>query len=756
MLFNFKAGIFFLFLLINLSVVSTVTAQNNSILRLMVTEEGGQPIVSANVLLFEEGKTEFSRYGITNRDGFVEFRNLLEGVYSIKISYVGFEALEQSFELKSGETKIEQIVLIETLSNLGEVQVTAEGEFQTGEVGVTRVRAEDIDRVISASIEGDLMAYIQTMPGIVTIGDQGGDLYIRGGTPSQNQVLVDNIPLVKPFHISNLFSAFPEKVVGSAYVMAGGFDNSYMGSTSAVIDVNLRSGDLREASASGSFSPYLSSLFLETPVKKDHSSLLISGRTSTIKKFSGYLSTEKQDIQFYDLIARYSMRVEGYNCSATGMLTGDEGVINKVRNINLSWENKAIGVRCFGFDKNFAHPFEVSLGYSTYSNAEGNSQNTERDASVNQAFMRMDFEEEWLNLQVDYGLNLMFKSFQSKANERFAAFDDGFDLGISLLQLYGKTRYDFSQNLSLEPGLSLQMAMAHGELKSTFEPRARLKYNPFENQNSEISFAVGLYSQVMEGITDQRDAGSTFTMYQPVERGNPLPQAFHAIISFRNKLGSYWGANVEAYYKNHDNTPIAKWTQRTGIATELTLANGETYGLDFRLEYKRNAFYWYAGYGLGKVKYSAESGNLGGWLEGAVTAYSPAHDQRHKVNAMLSYELAEFSFNINWEFSTGMPYTQLYATDLSLRIPMDDPITEPGRLYSYYYKPYTERLPVNHRLDASLKRFFKIAERIELGTEAGIINAYDRRNVFFLDVEEFQVVYQTRLLPYISFNLSFN
>lgn len=724
----------------------SILAQSDSVLRLIVTENSGQPVVSANVLLFFNEDEEFSGYGVTTRDGFVEFRNLKQGTYIIRISFIGFETLEKFFEIDIGEVKIERIRLSETIDVLDELEVTETG-MRTGGVGVTRIRGEEFGRLPSASIEGDLMTYIQTIPGIVTTGDQGGELYIRGGTPAQNMFLLDGIPLVKPLHISNLFSAFPERAVNNVEVMAGGFDSSYMGATSAVIDVNLRAGNLYDPSVSGSFSPYLSTLFLETPIKKDRSSLLLSGRYSTIRHFSGNFGTTKQDIQFYDVIARYTLQTDQFVCNMSAVATGDEGKINPGRNLNLNWENRGVGVRCFGFDEMFNYPFEISAGFSEYRNSESTDLVTERFASMKQGYLRLGLQADIYRFPVDYGVNIIFQGFKADFDERFSIFDDGFDRKHSIIQLYAKTVLESGRNFKIEPGIGSQITSFYG---LTFEPRVRFQYNPFDNNRTEFSFAAGIYAQVYEGINDLRDAGSTFTIYNPIRDGQPIPHAYHGIFGFRKNIKSHLTSNVEFYYKYHRNTPIPRWTQRAAIETETVLANGESYGVDFRIEYDRRPIYLFLGYGFSWVEYTAAGEDLGSWLSGRIFSFNPSHDQRHKINSTLNYTIGGFITSLNWEFGSGFPYTQIFATDFLLNIPYDNPNEVPGIAYAYYAQPFSERLPVYHRLDFSVKRYFDITPSLNIGAEFGAINIYNRSNIFYLDVVSFEVVNQSGLFPYIS------
>ncbi|PWN05260.1 TonB-dependent receptor [Rhodohalobacter mucosus] len=725
-----------------------VYAQNSSVLRLIVLESGGQPVVGANVLLYENGQDQYTGYGVTNRDGFVEFRNLEAGEYQIRTTYIGFEPFERSYELSGEEIRVERITLRDQVGELDEIEVTARGAFRTGEVGVTRIRGEEFSRVPSAGLEGDLMAYIQTLPGVVTIGDQGGDIFIRGGTPAQNLVLVDNIPLVKPFHISNLFSAFPERVVNDVSVMAGGFDNRYMNSASSVIEVNLKPGNLYEASAAGSVSPYMTSLFVETPLKKGTSSLLVNGRFSNINTFEEVLPGRQQEASFYDLIARYSMQAGDLICSATGVRTGDEGKINPGRNGILSWTNTAAGLRCFGFDNSLQFPFEISLGVSDFRNSESSAGSDQRFSKVTQGFLRLDSSQEFINSRLDFGINLLFQNYQASAQERFQPFENGLDVTDAMIQLYAKSTWDFSRNVSIEPGIGTQISSGYG---ASLEPRLRMNIQPFGSTKSEISLATGYYTQAMDGITDLRDAGSVFTIYRPSDRGSTLPGAWHNILEFSFRAASYLSSNIELFYKQHYNIPVSKWTPQAGIDTDIALASGTSYGLDLNLEFNRSPFFIYAGYGYSSVEYSASDDNLGSWLGGeSITGFNPAHDLRHKFNVIINYSFAGFTAGLRWDVKSGLPYTRLAGTDLVLSIPGENPINDPGQSFAYFEKPYTENLPAYHRLDVSLKRFFDISEGFKFGAEIGAINVYDQANIFFVDITEFQVINQNGFLPYLS------
>jgi hypothetical protein len=112
-----------------------------------------------------------------------------------------------------------------------------------------------------------------------------------------------------------------------------------------------------------------------------------------------------------------------------------------------------------------------------------------------------------------------------------------------------------------------------------------------------------------------------------------------------------------------------------------------------------------------------------------------------------------FKTSLSWAFGTGRPYTRLYGFDLSIEVPEETPTTTPGTAHTIYQRPYEGRLPIYHRLDVSIERSFEISEQLMLETRVGTVNTYDRRNIFFYDIDQLQRVDQSPLLPYASLKI---
>lgn len=748
-----RSWLYLISLLLTLGILfypSEVQAQEEAVFRVIViSDDDGNPIPGANVVLLNPENDEILHAGATDNDGFHEFR-VPPRQYDLQVSFVGYNTHQETISLQEAERRVDEIILTVNVEQLDEIFVQAERDITTGDAGLLKVTELEINRIPTPGPGGDLASYLQTVPGIVSTGDRGGELHIRGGTPTQNQVLVDNMPIAKPFHISNLFSAFPSEAIQSADIFAGGFGAEYMGATSAVVDVNLRPGNMRQHKSSAAISPYLYSIQAEGPIKTDEQSFLFVGRNSVIEQTAPHITGENVPLNFYDLTARYSLRTNNLTCNITGIRTYDRGQINPTRDLQLSWNNNTIGARCLGYDEMFNHPFELTLGYSTYRNEEATATATERSAGFRESFFKFNFQENLLGLPIDYGGGLTFRFYDAELAERFSSVES-FSTVIPIVQFYGSTEWQPWSNLTLEPSFGTQLAMNN---HPTAEPRLRILYKP--GPSHKISLAVGKYHQMMEGINDERDNGTIFTVWKPIEKDDPAPGSVHGIIGYEHTFNNHLTTNFETYLKNHSNIPVSKWNPEVSLEMETALADGNTYGFDARVEYDRNPFYLLIGYGYSKLNYEAASEALGAWIEEPVFSYSPPHDQRHQLNVTSSLKFAGYTASVNWQYGSGKPYTQVYGFDLALVIPSQHPLTEPGTSRTLFSRPYGERLPDYHRLDISLERLFQLSENLTIETKIGVINSYDRDNIFYYDLHSLQRVDQTPLFPYFSLRTAIN
>ena len=179
------------------------------------------------------------------------------------------------------------------------VEVTAEQQKakENVRVGITKLTPKQIERLPAVGGQADLAQYMQVVPGVVFTGDQGGQLYIRGGSPVQNKVLMDGMVLYNPFHSIGLFSVFDNDIIRNADILTGAFNAEYGGRISSVMDITTRDGNKTRLGGKVSASTFAAKALLEGPLKKQtapgkgSSSFLLNFKHSYLDQSSKSLYT---------------------------------------------------------------------------------------------------------------------------------------------------------------------------------------------------------------------------------------------------------------------------------------------------------------------------------------------------------------------------------------------------------------------------------------------------------------------------------
>ena len=177
----------------------------------------------------------------------------------------------------------------ESSVKLNEVRISAERSEMKTEVkaAAIKITKQDMEMIPSIGGEPDLAQYMQVIPGVVFTGDQGGQLYIRGGSPIQNKVLLDGMTIYSPFHSIGLFSVFDTDIIRNTDVYTGGFSAEYGGRISSIMDIKTIDGNKKEFGGKVSANTFGSKLFIEGPLLgNEKSSFIFSGKTSYLDKSS--------------------------------------------------------------------------------------------------------------------------------------------------------------------------------------------------------------------------------------------------------------------------------------------------------------------------------------------------------------------------------------------------------------------------------------------------------------------------------------
>lgn len=726
-------------------------SQQDAILRGFVRDaSSGRPLSGANVVLLDS--TTIVEAAATTSEGFYQLIGMDPGTYTVRVTYVGYSSQKRTVTLGRDARTLE-VSLAPSAEQLEGITVEARRQVKDAEAGLRSIQPADLATIPSPGPGSDLAGYLRSLPGVATVGDRGGRLYVRGGTPSQNLVLVDGTPIYKPFHIIGFYSAFPSELVASADFYAGGFGAEYRGALSSVLDVNLRPGNLRRFEGGVSGSPFVTSARVEGPIVDGSASFLVHGRHSLIESAGPNLFGEETPYRFYDITTRFFTQDDNTQCSVTGIRTYDRGAINPDRDAGFRWSNSSVGARCLTFGSNSPQVVDVQVGTAYFTNEVTAADRSSRSSTTWTLQTTLNIEQPYKWGRLFGGFQMATDQFSYDFNEPFVGITAEDEFLFSFGGHFG-AGVDIGDQFRITPSIGSQFPVGWAQV--TVEPRLRASWRPGGSESMKATFAGGLYRQLTDAVTDERDAGSTFLAWVADPQSQAL-SSVHGIMGWNQQLTDAVKVSIEGYYKDTQDVPVAEWTPQPVFNTELARANSEAYGGNATVEYTNDRVDIALNYGIGWVEYSAAEGDLGAWTGGTVFEYNPPHDQRHQFGIRTSVETLGGTGSLRWQFSTGRPFTQAYGKDSYLEIigARDQPTEDAGIPRVLYSRTYGARLPSYHRLDASFERPFQLRNRTNLTVEIGAINAYDRSNVFYVDLFTNDRVDQLPVIPYVGLELSF-
>ena len=208
----------YIFFILQIALITSLAAQN-TIKGVLLDDEKGEAIPFAQVFL--DGT---NHWGSTDINGYFVINKIPDGSYTVKVKYIGYEEYSEPVTLKH-QTITRNIHLKRISHQLKDVVITAnkarERKMQT-QVSVEKITASQIQQMPSIGGQADLAQYLQVLPGVNSTGDQGGQLYIRGGSMIQNLTLLDGMVVYNPFHSIGLYSIFETDFILNADVFTGG------------------------------------------------------------------------------------------------------------------------------------------------------------------------------------------------------------------------------------------------------------------------------------------------------------------------------------------------------------------------------------------------------------------------------------------------------------------------------------------------------------------------------------------------------
>lgn len=763
----------------SLFILSTGFAQNTGKVRGFVMDKiSDGPIPYANAVL--DG-TEIG--AVANDEGFFVLNNVPPGEYVLKVTFVGYEGFSKTIKVVAGRITSEKIYLAEASQELEGVEVSASRQERETKVltSVVSLSPKEIQQ-FSVGGDADIIKAIQVLPGVVTTGDQGGQLYIRGGAPIQNLILLDGMIIYNPFHSIGFFSVFDVDIVQSAEVYTGGFNAEYGSRNSAVMDVRTRSANRKRFAGKASASTYTAKLLLETPLGKKNerglanTSFLVSAKTSYLDQTSSifypYVDTEYDNglpFNFTDIYAKLTAQSDnGSKINAFGF-SFDDGVQFGGNN-SIDWNSIGGGVDFTAVPSSSSALIGGGLSYSNYEIVSVTGDDAPSVSSISGFNGGLDFTYFLRkNDEFKYGLEAIGYSTALKLiNEVGLPTEDE----NNSTELAGYFQYKISQGRwILQPGFRVHYYSSQSEL--SLEPRLGLKVNI--NDWLRFKTSAGLYSQNLMASNSDRDVVNLFygflsgpesdnNIFRQEGVDTRIQKAQHLVVGFEVEATKNITVNIEGYLKNFQqiiNVNRNKIYEESDAGVDDIFKKdfigefGLAKGIDLLVTYRTKELYIWGAYSYSFVT-----------RDDGITEYNPYFDRRHNLNLVGSYTFGKdglWETSLRYNFGSGFPFTPT-RTNYS-QLSFVDGAGNPDLTYDYtteggepdvlYGELNTKRLPNYHRVDISLKKVYKMANDRQIEASVGATNILNYDNIFYYDRNERKRVNQLPIMPTIALSYAF-
>lgn len=720
----------------------------------------------------------------TDENGFFSIGGIPAGNYKMVVTSIGYDSVSVSVKINDGGIAYQRVVLSESSIQLGTVELSARREQARSDVSISKVTvtANQIRALPGTGGQADIAQYLPVLPGIISTGDQGGQIYIRGGSPIQNRIMLDGMTIFNPFHSIGFYSVFETETIKTVDVLTAGFNAEYGGRISAVVDLKTREGNKKRLAGLVSANPFQAKALIEGPLKKfeeggGSSSFLFTAKHSYIDKTSPLLYAYAVDTTFYPtsdsaggLSDKDRKRLPFTFTDFYGkfsFLTGNGSKLN-LFGFNFTDDVDYIGVAKFGWQStggganftlippNSNLVIGGTMAYSDYSIKLKEAGEAPRTSNISNYNVKLDFTYFGLRNEVKYGFEIAgldtdfaFKNFVGNTINQ-ASFTT---------ELGGFVRYKARfGNFILEPSMRVQFYPSQNA--SSLEPRFGAKYNVTDN--FRLKMAGGFYSQNLISSVSELDVVNLFVGFLtgPEERVNKLntnepvehrlQKAVHAVVGAEIDLAKNIELNVEPYFKDFTQLIQINRNKIDPQDPNFVTETGKAYGIDFTLRYETRKLYLWGTYSHAYVD-----------RDDGEQVYPTIFDRRHNVNLLGTYKFGatlDWEASARWNMGSGFPFTltQGFYDNINFNDGLDtDPNTSNGDLGVVLdEKRNAGRLPYYHRMDVSLKRTFKFGKYASLEAVASATNLYNRENIFYYDRVRNDRVNQLPIMP--SFGLTFN
>lgn len=639
---------------------------------------------------------------------------------------------------------------------------TAERQAEQTQMSAIEVPVAQIKSLPAFLGEVDVLKVLQLLPGVQSGNEGATGLYVRGGGPDQNLILLDGVPVYNASHLFGFFSVFNADAVNKVELIKGGFPARYGGRLSSVVDIRLKEGNTQGVHGSGSIGLIASKAMLEGPIGKDgKSSWLVSGRRTYIDLLAQPFIRAAADgstggYYFYDINAKINRKVsEKDRLYLSGYFGRDRFYFRDKSDFSepgitdeetfkgdLEWGN---ATAVFRWNRTWSPTLfsNLTATYSAYDFEISNEVESVYDDGIQQeesafslrlfsgigdATLRQDFD--WVphpNHYLRFGLSGSWQRFRPSATS-FDASQTGIpvesqffgsdEIDAGLFSAYMENDWKISPWLKANIGLHGAAFAVDGEVFPSLQPRISTRVLVTPEWSIKAS-----YAQMAQFIHLLSNAGiglPTDLWVPATDRVRP-ETSWQAALGVARDLGDAWSFSAEGYYKVMEgvveykdgasflDNGVEDWQDKVVQGT------GTSYGAELFAQKKQGRTTGWIGYTLSWTWRDFAALNGG-------ERFPYRYDRRHDLSVAVVHRFNErIEISGAWVYGTG--------NAISL------PVARYEGLYGFPIYSYEGRngfrMAPYHRLDFGA-RFSKEKKRYTRHFAVGVYNAYSRKNPFFI------------------------
>ena len=723
---------------------------------------------------------------LTNPDGFFTISNVPSDTSTLVIQHLGYKTISVKLRPEIAHQQME-LELTSFASELSEIVIQGSKEEQMTSV------SENISQVslspsqvaaLPAVGEKDLLRSLQLMPGVIGTNEVSSGLYVRGGTPDQNLMLLDGFTVYHVDHFYGFFSPFNTAAIKDVQLYKGGFEAKYGGRTSSVIEMTGKTGNANDINANVGISTLNTSASIELPLG-DNATFFLAGRRSytdliqsnlyknVFDLFNNEVNFEIPDLgvysesyvdretnpvfYYYDLNAKLTITPSKKDIISLSVYNGQDKLDNSntvityylqdtsVNTINnytkdiTDWGNFGSSLR-WGRQWNPLFYSNVVVAFSKYNSDRDRTSiidygNTSTDSTTSTISggiesnevedFNLRFDNEYLyskKHKLEFGIQLTRNSiYYNYSNNDTTTLLNRNDKGMQIAA-YVQDTWSILEKLKLKLGFRSTYFDVTGQFYQ--EPRASIFYQL--NDKIKLKASWGKYFQFTNRIVrDDITQGSRDFWLLSNNESNTVSSAMHYIAGFSYETADFL-FDAEFYQKNLQG--LSEFTLQYEEAREGTTydqlfyeGTGIARGLEMLVQKKIGKYSGWISYTLSEVVHN--------FPDLSSTSYYALHDQRHETKIVNTVKLGFWTISGTWVYGTGKPFTAPNG-DYSLDLPDGSKIKYLGT-----GQKNALRLPAYHRLDISVSADVAFSPKTKLNAGISFFNVYNRKNIWYKEFE---------------------